>query len=255
MTGDPQVRTRAAIPFPVARARGGRVGVRELHAQLRAAQKSGAGVPAYTRWVNRPAARRVAAVATAAGLGPNAVTTLSAALSVAGMAVLVAAPPSIASGVGAAALLAAGYVLDSADGQVARLTRRAGPAGEWLDHVVDAFRTPLLHVSVAVAWHLHRPDDPWLSALALAFAVLVSGQFMSQILAEQLAARHDRAVIEEGAVGKSMLLIPVDPGVLCWAFALWAAPPAFAAAYAALFLAHLVHAAASMRRKHARLIA
>ncbi|WP_308291597.1 CDP-alcohol phosphatidyltransferase family protein [Microbacterium sp. G2-8] len=221
---------------------------------LRSAQKSGAGVPAYTRWINRRLARGVAAAAASAGLGPNAVTLASAGLSVAGLVVLVAAPASLPSAVVAAVLLAAGYVLDSADGQVARLTGRAGPAGEWLDHVVDAIRTPLIHTAVAIAVFLHRPDEEWLMIVALSYAVLSSGQFMSQILAEQLATRHGRDRSEGPGIAKSIALLPTDPGALCWAFLLWAAPTAFGLVYAALFVANLIHTAASMRRKH-RLLA
>ncbi|WOF22635.1 CDP-alcohol phosphatidyltransferase family protein [Microbacterium betulae] len=238
---------------------------RALLAELARAQKSGAGVPAYTRWVNRRLARGVAAAAAARGVGPNAVTLASAALSVAGLVALVVAPVSAVTGIVAAALLAAGYVFDSADGQVARLTRRSGPAGEWLDHVVDAVRTPLVHVGVAVAVFVHGAGDggrpevagpiggPGLMGVALAYAVLSGGQFMSQILAEQLSARHGRAVSEPSGALKSLTLLPTDPGVLCWTFALWGAPAVFGVAYTALFAANLLHTAVSMRRKHRRL--
>ncbi|MGO1235391.1 MAG: CDP-alcohol phosphatidyltransferase family protein [Microbacterium gubbeenense] len=224
----------------------------ELRAELRAAQKSGAGVPAYTRWINRRLARGVAPIAAAWGIGPNTITFFSAALSVAGVAVLIIAPAGLSAGIAAAILLASGYVLDSADGQVARLTRSAGPAGEWLDHVVDAFRTPLIHTGVAIACYVHRPEDAWVMVIALAYALLSSGQFMSQILAEQLSVRHGRSMAETSGRVKSLVLIPTDPGTLCWAFALWATP-VFAPVYALLFAANLVHAGASLRRKHRRL--
>lgn len=235
-----------------AAARDTRAGVHANLAALALAQKSGAGVPAYTRWVNRRAARLVAAVAAAAGAGPNAVTFASAALTVAGLAGVVLGPPGLATGLIAAVLLAAGYVFDSADGQVARLTGRASRAGEWLDHVVDAIRTPLVHIAVAVACYLHRPEDAWLMALALAYAVLASGQFMSQILAEQLDGGAAREPQPSGNA-RSLVLLPTDTGVLCWAFALWGAPTVFAAVYAALFAANLLHTAVSMQRKHRRL--
>lgn len=227
--------------------------VRDLRAELRSAQKSGAGVPAYTRWINRRLARAVAPYAAWWGLAPTTVTFASAALSVAGVAVLVVAPVTGMSGLAVAALLAAGYVLDSADGQVARLTGTASAAGEWLDHVVDAFRTPFVHTGVAVACYLHRPDDAWLMGIALSYALLSSGQFMSQILAEQLTARQGRTREEASGRVKSLVLLPSDPGTLAWAFALWGLPAAFAALYALLFAANLVHTVASLRRKHRRL--
>ena len=44
---------------------------------LAAAQKPGAGVPAYMRWVNRGAARVVAAAGAASGWTPNIVSLKS----------------------------------------------------------------------------------------------------------------------------------------------------------------------------------
>jgi phosphatidylglycerophosphate synthase len=180
---------------------------------------------------------------------------LSAALSVAGLAVMIAVGPGWPSALITAALLAAGYVFDSADGQVARLTRASGPAGEWLDHVVDAIRTPLIHLTVAAAVVVHQPTVSWLAVIALIFAALSAGQFMSQILAEQLVRRTGGEAPEVGGTRKSLLLLPTDSGVLCWSFLTWAVPPLFAVVYTALFAIDLVHAAVSMRRKYVKLSA
>ena len=223
--------------------------------RLRSAQKSGAGVPAYTRFVNRRLARGVAACAAYLGLTPNAVTALSAALSASGLALLLIAGPAGWSAVLGATLLAAGYVFDSADGQVARLTGTGSPAGEWVDHVVDAARTPAIHLSVALMVVIHRPDLAWLAVVALAFTVMSTAQFMSQILAEQLVRRSGGEEPGGHDLRKSLMLLPTDTGVLCWVFVLWALPPAFAIAYAALFVVGAAHTAASMRRKYLKLLA
>ena len=98
---------------------------------LEAAQKPGIGVPAYTRWVNRRVARYFAATAVALSITPNRVTAISAACSAAGLIVLITYPPSVGMGVCVALLFALGYGLDSADGQVARVTGASSPAGEW----------------------------------------------------------------------------------------------------------------------------
>ncbi|MFK4762367.1 CDP-alcohol phosphatidyltransferase family protein [Microbacterium sp. ZW T5_45] len=222
---------------------------------LNRAQKSGAGVPAYTRWINRRLARGVAASAAALGLSPNAVSMISAMLSAIGLAIMVVAGPSWWSALITAALLAAGYVFDSADGQVARLTGTSSAAGEWLDHVIDAIRTPTMHLVVAVAVVIHRPDLGWLAVVALIFAVMSVGQFMSQILAEQLVRNSGGEATEATGIRKSLMLLPTDTGVLCWSFALWVVPPVFAVVYAALFAVNLVHTAASMRRKYRKLTA
>ena len=231
-----------------------RPGYREALAGLRAAQKPGQGVPAYTRWVNRPLARYAAARAAADGLTPNGVTAVSAALSATGLAVLVASPPTVLTGVVVAALLAAGYVMDSADGQVARLTGTGSPAGEWLDHVVDSVRTPAIHLAVLAAWLLHGgPSETapllWV-ALPMLFCLVETGQFMSQILAEHLRRRDHVAGPSTGGPLRSFLNLPTDSGVTCWIFVLWGVPAAFVPAYAALLLALAAVTAVSVGRKY-----
>lgn len=223
-----------------------------LH-RLHGAQKPGGGVPAYTRWVNRRLARHVAAGAATLRISANGVTAISAVVSLVGLATLIAAPATWWSGLVVAALLALGYVLDSADGQVARLTGAGGPAGEWLDHVVDAVRTPAIHLAVVIAVWRHADYPLWLGGIALAFALVASGQFMSQILAEQLRNKYGgrSASSPEGdGVIKSFVILPNDMGTLCWIFALWGSVPAFTVAYTLLFAANAIHSIASMRRKH-----
>jgi phosphatidylglycerophosphate synthase len=223
----------------------------EALAALAAVQKPGAGFPAYTRWVNRRLARYAAAAAYRWGWTPNAVTAASAALSGVAVVLLVAAPVGVGTGIAVAVLLAGGYLLDSADGQVARLSGKGSIAGEWLDHVVDAVRTPAIHLAVLVG--LSRLSAaPWLQVVAILYCVVAVGQFMSQILAEQLSGRVHRPVSGAG-VRQSLLTLPTDTGVLCWLFLLWGLPAAFAVAYPALFAANALHTAVSMRRKYEHL--
>lgn len=218
-------------------------------ARLDAAQKPGAGVPAYTRWVNRRGARAFAAAAYRAGIGPNAVSVSGFVLSIAGIGLLLTLRdrPALA-GICAAVTLALGYVLDSADGQLARLTGVASPRGEWLDHTLDAFRLPLIHLGVLFAVGVSEP----LALVAAGFAVLASASFLSQILGAALRSRHDLAP-PTPRPGQSWLLLPTDSGVLCWVFVLWAWPTGFALAYGGLFAANLLHTAAAMRRRWADL--
>lgn len=221
---------------------------------LESAQKPGSGVPAYTRWVNRRLARFAAAAAYSAGWSPNAVTAASAGLSFAALWIMVAVPQTASLGIAVGCLLAAGYVLDSADGQVARLGRRGSPAGEWLDHVVDAVRTPALHLAVLVGLYAVPGIGTWPLLVALGYCLVSVGEFMSQILAEQLSGRNDPPASSSGVV-KSFILLPTDNGMLCWIFLLWGMPGLFVWAYGAMFLLNAVHTAISMRRKYIRLIA
>lgn len=217
-------------------------------AQLDAAQKPAQGVPAYMRWVNRRGARVVAALGYQLGWTPNQVTAISAGLSVAGMLVLIFAPFAVWTGVAAAVLLALGFLFDSADGQLARVSKLSSKSGEWVDHVVDAFRSPLIHVAVVIAVTIHDGPYPWLALVALAYSVITSGQFLSQILAEALV-RKAGAKQTRGGNLRSWILLPTDPGVLCWSFVFWGWAPAFAVVYGLLAAVAAAHSAVSLTRR------
>lgn len=228
-------------------------GFRETLKELNSAQKSGAGVPAYTRWVNRRIARIFAACAVKFGLGPNGVTTLSASVSVLGMLLIIFFPPSLLQALGAALLFALGYALDSADGQVARVMGASSPAGEWLDHVVDAMRTPAMHLTIVVGFIKYPAAFPltgWqLWWLPLAFTVLVAGHFISQILAEQLRNNRGIAAPATGGNLRSFLNLHMDAGIFCWIFIFWGSGLGFVLVYGLLFAANAATVLLSMRRK------
>ncbi len=230
---------------------------RALVRRLDTAQKPGYGVPPYTRYINRWLGRRLAAAAHMARLTPNAVTWLSMAASAVGIAFLVAFDPSIPVAIAVAAFLCLGYALDSADGQLARLRRAGGPAGEWLDHVADAARQPALHLAVVVFLYQHI-DWRWAPLVAMVMLVFTTARFMGQILAEQLRARHSR-VDEDAprdhaaAARRAIIQLPSDTGVICLSFALIAWPGLFFGVYGALTLANVALALASFRRRHREL--
>lgn len=226
-------------------------------ALLDGAQKPGHGVPAYTRWVNRRLARFAAAAAASRGLSANAVTMASAAFSAAAIVCVATAPRQAWLGVLIAVLLAIGYILDSADGQVARLTGMSSLAGEWLDHVVDSVRVPAIHLAVLVGILQADILPRWTILLPLAYTLTSAGHFMSQILAEQLRrGRLDGDNSSPKAAGtlRSWLVLPTDMGTLCWVFILWGIPQVFIAAYGSLFLVQLVVVVASVRRKYLALM-
>lgn len=221
--------------------------------RLRGAQKPGNGVPAYTRWVNRSLARWVAAVAFRCGLSPNLVSVVSLLVSLAALALLLlAVPHDTVAGLIAAVLLAVGFVLDSADGQLARLTGTASPAGEWLDHLFDAIRAPAVHLTVLVVFLSSSEGAPWLVAVAFAFVLVQVAQFASQMLGGMLLDRTAGPRTPPRRF-QSWLLLPTDTGVICWVFVLWGSPGVFAGAYTIVFGLTLGHAALSMRRRFAEL--
>jgi phosphatidylglycerophosphate synthase len=211
--------------------------------RLSGAQKGAKGAPAYSRFVNRRLGRVLAALAFHAGLTPNAVTALSAACTFPAIALLALLRPSWATGLVVAGLLLVGYALDSADGQLARLRGGGSPAGEWLDHVVDAAKIASLHLALLVGLYRAEPNgrDAWL-LVPLAFSVVATVLFFATLLNDVLRARHGgtpRTAVTERrpSVLRSVLVAPTDYGLLCLVFALLGSRPVFATAYTALLVA------------------
>jgi phosphatidylglycerophosphate synthase len=216
--------------------------------RLETAQKPGAGVPAYTRWVNRRVARVFAAIFGQIKASPSFVSVLSILFTLAGLAgfLLLQQVSPVLAGFVAAFLLAVGYALDSADGQLARLQGTSSLQGEWLDHTLDAVRLPAVHLAIAVGFLMSHVT--WAAVAAAAFSVLASASFLSQNVGGLL---RDNAKVERTEVRRfqSWILLPTDPGVLCWVFVLWGVLPLFVIAYVALMAANVAHIALSSRRR------
>ena len=204
--------------------------------RLAGAQKGAHGAPAYGRFVNRPLGRLLAAVAFHRGLSPDAVTAASAVSTFTSIAAIALAPHTWWVGALVAVGLVLGYALDSADGQLARLRGGGTPAGEWLDHMVDAGKTVSLHVAVLIG--LHREGDladGWL-LVPLGFVVADVVYFFAMLLNEALRGRAGAATraaptAERPSVARSIVLLPTDYGVLCLTFALLGSTAAFLTVY------------------------
>ncbi|WP_042801824.1 CDP-alcohol phosphatidyltransferase family protein [Streptomyces sp. C] len=212
--------------------------------ELRGAQKSAKGVSLYSRFVNRPVGRYLAAGSYALGLTPNQVTLISAAFSFSAVAAVALAAPSWGLGAAVWAALAVGFAFDSADGQLARLRGGGSAAGEWLDHVVDAAKLTALHACVLIAFHRFpeaygiggggAASDGWLLVpLGFQFAAVVT--FFGGLLTEKL---KPKAAPGSPAAAPSTLravaLLPVDYGVFCLVFLLLGGGALFRWAYAGL---------------------
>ena len=220
--------------------------------RLRSAQKPSFGTAAYSRHVNRPAGRLVAAFAHTFGLTPNGATAVSAAFSTAGIALLAIARPTLWAGIGVAVLLAAGYVMDSVDGQLARLRGGGSIRGEWLDHTIDGFKVASLHLAVAISWFRYPPVDneAWL-LVPLGFSVVQSATYFGFILLPFLRATGVSTTppptVHEHPLRK-WLILPTDYGFLCWTFALIAAPTLFVGVYTTLFVLSAAMLALALRK-------
>jgi len=233
----------------------------EVVERLAAAQKSNRGAAGYSRWVNRPLGRQFAAVAYRAGCSPNQVSLLSAACTYLAIVLVATLRPTWPMAVGATGLLVIGYALDSADGQVARLSGTGSVAGEWLDHVLDAIKIATFHLAVAICWfrHFDLQHAAWL-LVPLGFSAISSVFFFALILSD-LLRRVDRVKRggtsvttasvnpnEAASVLRSLVVLPNDYGLLCLVMVLLPLHRTFQGVYALLAAANALFLLAGLSR-------
>lgn len=219
-----------------------RLTLRQAHAQLAGAQKGHArGAPAYSVYINRRIGRVLAAWAHTMGLTPNAVTGISAVHTFTGIVLLVFLPAAWWVGIVVAVLLVLGYAWDSADGQVARLSGQGSPAGEWLDHFVDAIKIASIHLAVLVGAWFHTPlGNTWWMALPLLFSVVATVTFFGMLLNDLIKTSHGGVSTHTRGGGtpmRSLMLMPTDFGLVCLVFTAWGWPQVFFVIYGCLLLA------------------
>lgn len=218
----------------------------EVVQRLSSAQKKRArGAPAYSVYINRPAGRRLAAIAYLWGLTPNVVSVISALFTFSAVIVIAVVAPVPWTGVAVATLLVVGYAFDAADGQLARLRGGGTAAGEWLDHVLDAAKTSALHLAVLITAFLNfdLPSNAWL-LVPIGFTAVASVSFFAMILNDQLKAAHPQQadsprLQKDASPLRSIVGIPTDYGFLCLSFLLLGFPELFFALYTLVFVANL----------------
>jgi phosphatidylglycerophosphate synthase len=218
---------------------------REALNSLDSAQKTSKGAPAYSRYINRRLGRVLAAAAYSRNLTPNQITLISAVMTFSGLALLILTDPTTGTAFLVTILLMLGYALDSADGQLARLTGKGSVAGEWLDHTVDAFKVGSMHLCILICWWRYLDlETAWL-IVPIVFQVLDTVHFFSLLLIDHLRRAHRS---ENGQIaarkGSSSLLyslavLPTDFGLFCVLFVLLIFPPVFVGAYSLLMLANV----------------
>jgi len=119
----------------------------------------------FTEWVARPPAAVVVYVLRGTPITPNQVTFLSAVIA-AGACAMFALLPGHAWLIAAAAVFELSFVLDCADGQLARLRKVASPVGHLLDFLMDELKAMLLFGCVAVRLWRDQGDD-WMLVIGL----------------------------------------------------------------------------------------
>jgi phosphatidylglycerophosphate synthase len=218
--------------------------------ELGLAQKGKKGVPLYCLYVNRPAGRVVAALLRNTRFGPNDVTVAGAFLTYGALLWLAFWAGTGTSSALVGVVLAAGFILDSADGQLARLQGRSSKLGEWLDHVLDSGRIVVLHGAVC-CFLLRTTSIPALPLATLCGVFLFANStiFFAGALFDQLSRQtalrpselgHDAA----SSMKRSILTLPVDYGMMCLALMTVPWSGIFVPCYLALALFHCVFCAA-----------
>jgi phosphatidylglycerophosphate synthase len=128
----------------------------------------------FTEWVARPPAAVVVYALRTTPITPNQVTFVSAVVA-AGACAMFALLPGHAWLVAAAAVFELSFVLDCADGQLARLRKAASPLGHLLDFLMDELKAMLLYGCVTVRlWRATGDERLLLVGLAALFC-LASG--------------------------------------------------------------------------------
>ena len=98
----------------------------------------------FTEWIARPPAALVVYVLRGTPITPNQVTFLSAFVAAGACAMLIACLGWVRLVI-AAALFEFSFVLDCADGMLARLRKLASPLGHLLDFLMDELKAMLLY--------------------------------------------------------------------------------------------------------------
>lgn len=235
-----------------------RAPLKSILAELAHAQKTTGATP-YSKWLNRPVGRVFAASAFRLGLVPTQVTALSAAFTFSGIALIATAPPVFWAGPLIVALLAIGYALDSADGQLARLRHESSLSGEWLDHAVDSIKISSIHIAVLICWFRFYPvSDALLLLVPLAFCAEATICFFCIMLTEQLSARITRQGARGGRGGqhgalRTLAILPADYGILCWVFVVRGIPHLFVWVYLVLAILNILALLGALPRWYRRL--
>jgi phosphatidylglycerophosphate synthase len=222
--------------------------------ELSLAQKGKKGVPVYTLYINRPAGRVVAAALRNTRFRPNHVTFAGAVLTYGALLWLAFGPGSGAVYAVVGLILAVGFVLDSADGQLARLQGRSSKLGEWLDHVLDSGRIVVLHGAV-FCFLLRATSIPALPLAVLCGAFLFASStiFFAGALLDQLI-RNSASQLPAGnpatatSLTRSVLTLPVDYGTTCLVLVTLPWAGIFLPLYAALALIHCLFCAAYLAK-------
>jgi phosphatidylglycerophosphate synthase len=128
----------------------------------------------WNRFVCRPVAAVLVDAVKGTSITPNQITLASFAVGVAAAGLLIVLPGR-AGLIAAVAVYQASYVLDCADGMLARWRGLASPAGHLLDFLMDELKAFAILAAAAVRLHFEHPEQPFLLLGLAGLVALASG--------------------------------------------------------------------------------
>jgi phosphatidylglycerophosphate synthase len=151
----------------------------------------------WNRFVARPLAAIVVVPLAHTGITPNQVTFATLPVFLAGAAVL-ALLPSWGALIAGAAIIELSYVLDCADGQLARLKGTSSPVGAHLDFLMDELKAFTLVAAIAIRLWMPEHDARWLLEGVACLAVVAGAISLTTFMRRPEYAAATGAAVSQG---------------------------------------------------------
>src|SRR5262245_8723256 len=151
----------------------------------------------WNRFVARPLAAVLVVPLARTGITPNQVTFVTLPVFLAGAALL-ALMPGWGALIAGAAVIELSYVLDCADGQLARLKGTSSPVGAHLDFLMDELKAFALVAALAVRLWMPAHDPRWLLEGLGGLAVVAAAISLTTFVRRPEYAAATGAVVSHG---------------------------------------------------------
>ena len=151
----------------------------------------------WNRFVARPLAAVLVVPLARTSITPNQVTFATLPVFLAGAALL-ALLPSWGALIGGAAIIELSYVLDCADGQLARLKGTSSPVGAHLDFLMDELKAFALVAAIAIRLWLPARDPRWLLEGLAGLATVAAAISLTTFVRRPEYAAATGAVVSHG---------------------------------------------------------
>ena len=151
----------------------------------------------WNRFVARPLAAVLVVPLARTSITPNQVTFATLPVFLAGAALL-ALLPSWGALIGGAAIIELSYVLDCADGQLARLKSTSSPVGAHLDFLMDELKAFALVAAIAIRLWLPARDPRWLLEGLAGLATVAGAISLTTFVRRPEYAAATGAVVSHG---------------------------------------------------------